>query len=413
MAGMTSVLTLPTAPVPAGGPRRDRAEWLLLPATFVTSLGNGIQLVASAVLVFTTADSALAVGWLFIAASLPAALLSVAFGRLADRFDRRTLCLAADVASAVAALALPVWLLAGGAATPAAYVVSFGLALLAAMFMPAGNALIKERIPARRLVGFGAWYEIALQSGNLLSAAVGGFAIHLFGATPLFVFNGVTFLGSAVAMYLIGRSPARRTRRREAEAVEAAGERAPLLRLGLLYSTCTMLTMVSNTLLIVLVYRGFGRGAGTYGLVDALAGVGFVVAAALYPRIPARIGHLRLAIAGIIGCSVIAAFQPLHLAVLLGGIPVAGALVGVARVATRNLLLAAVPEHRAGTVFGATNAAGLGLAAGVTVLVALLADHGSIAYAFWALGGLAILIAAVTALTLRGTARRRLGGVRD
>nr|WP_269459063.1 ATP-binding protein [Micromonospora inositola] len=53
-------LVEPLATPPTGG----RAERLLLPATFVTSLGNGIQLVASAILVFTTAGSALSVGWL-------------------------------------------------------------------------------------------------------------------------------------------------------------------------------------------------------------------------------------------------------------------------------------------------------------------------------------------------------------
>ena len=37
-------------------------------------------------------------------ASVPTALLSLVFGRIADRYDRRTLCLIADVASALAAL---------------------------------------------------------------------------------------------------------------------------------------------------------------------------------------------------------------------------------------------------------------------------------------------------------------------
>jgi MFS family permease len=49
--------------------------------------------------VFTTAGSALSVGWLFIAASVPPALLSLVFGKIADRYDRRTLCMVADLAS--------------------------------------------------------------------------------------------------------------------------------------------------------------------------------------------------------------------------------------------------------------------------------------------------------------------------
>ncbi|WFF04628.1 MFS transporter [Micromonospora sp. WMMD1076] len=388
----------------AAPPTGRRAERLLLPATFVTSLGNGIQLVASAILVFTTAGSALSVGWLFIAASVPPALLSLVFGRIADRYDRRTLCLIADVASALAALVLPVWLLLGGGSTPVAYLVSLSLAALSAMFMPASNALVKERVAPGRLVRFSAHYEIALQAGSLLSAAVGGLAIHLFGPTPLFFFNGVTFLVSALAMYLLGRGPAHTERAQPAATgtgTPTGRTTAPLLRLGLLYATCTVLTMVGNTVLIVLVYQGFHRGAGIYGLVDALAGVGFVAAAALYTRLPARFGHLRIAVVCIVGCAVIVAVEPLHLTVLLAGIPFAGALVGLARVATRSLLLASVPERRAGQVFGAANAAGLGLSAVVTVLVAAVADHTEIANAFYSLAVITAVITVVTAATLR------------
>lgn len=387
-----------------------RTERLLLPATFVTSLGNGIQLVGSAILVFTTAGSALSVGWLFIAASIPPAVLSLVFGKIADRYDRRTLCLVADLASAAAAVVLPVALLLGMATTPVAYLVSFTLAALAALFMPASNALIKERVAPARLVRFSARYEATLQAGNLLSAAVGGFVIHLVGPTPLFFFNGATFLASALAMYLIGRGP---TRFDQSARTADTGRGGPLARLGLLYATCTVLTMVGNTILIVLVYQGFHRGADIYGLVDALAGLGFVTAATLYPRLPAGVGHLRVAVVGIVGCAAIATFQPLHLAVLLVGIPFAGALVGLARVATRSLLLASVSERRAGQVFGAANAAGLGLSALVTVLVATIADHTVIDNAFYVLAALTATTAIVTGATLRTANSRRDTGPRD
>ncbi|WP_211589021.1 hypothetical protein [Allorhizocola rhizosphaerae] len=65
------------------------------------------------------------------------------------------------------------------------------------------------------------------------------------------------------------------------------------------------------------------------------------------------------------------------------------------------MLLDAVPEHRAGFVFGATNAAGLGLSAVVTVSVAALADHTHIANAFYALAIRCAAVAVVTAVTLR------------
>src|ERR1043165_2378896 len=106
----------PTATLDAPAERASRAERLILPATFITFLGNNIQLSASALLVVRTEHTAMAVTWLFIAAAIPQVLLSVPAGRLADRFDRRRLLIACDLLSAVFAAALPLWLLAGGAA---------------------------------------------------------------------------------------------------------------------------------------------------------------------------------------------------------------------------------------------------------------------------------------------------------
>ncbi|THV29112.1 MFS transporter [Glycomyces paridis] len=387
-------------------PPVGRAERLLLPATFATSLGNGIQLVAAAVLVFTTGESALAVGWLFIAVSVPPALLSLWFGTVADRFDRRTLCLAADLASAAAALVLPAWMIAGGEPGPVAYATAFALALLAAMFMPASNALIKERVHPSRVARFSAHYEMVLQLGMLLAASIGGFLIHFVGTTPLFVFNGATFLASAAAMWALRRAP-----RVESATVESAADAgpadAPLVRLGLLYALCQVMTMVSNTTLIVLVYEGFGRGAGVYGLVDALAGLGFCVAAALYTRVSGRHGQLRTAVAGGIGCALLSFVLPLHLAALLVCIPFAAFLVGLSRVGMRSLLLAAVPGHRAGRLFGAVNAAGLGLSAVMTVAVAFLADATHVRYGFYLLGAVCALVTAAVAVSLRGSGRAR------
>lgn len=407
LVAMTTIA--PAAPTaPAALPPRNRAERLLLPATFITSLGNGIQLVAAAVLIFTTGQSALAVGWLYILVSIPPALLSLWFGTVADRFDRRTLCLIADLVSAAAAAFLPVWILTGGDPGPVAYGTAFALSLLSAMFMPASNALIKERVHPARTARFSAHYEMAMQAGLLLSAAVGGILIHYVGTTPLFMFNGVTFLASAIALWAMRKAPARSETDDHAAAADGVPG-APLARLGLLYACGQTMIMVSNTTLIVLVYDAFDRGAGVYGIVDALAGLGFCVAAALYPRLSARFGEFRTAVAGGIGCALLSFVLPLHLAVLLLAVPPAAFMVGLSRVGMRSILLRSVPERRAGRLFGAVNAAGLGLSAAMTVLVAAVADATHIRYGFYVLGAFCAIMTAATALTLRGRLNETTG----
>lgn len=86
-----------------------RAERLLVPAAFATALSNNVQLIVGALLVIREQQTMVAVGWLFIAVAGPQALLSPFFGRLADRFDRRTLWVGCDVVSAFTELLRWVW----------------------------------------------------------------------------------------------------------------------------------------------------------------------------------------------------------------------------------------------------------------------------------------------------------------
>src|ERR1700730_486550 len=113
--------------------RAEMSEPLLIPAAFITTAGNAFQITAASILVFHADQKALAVGWVFIAMSIPQVALAVLFGRLVDKFDRRTLSVIADLASAVTALALPLWLWSGGTAPLGASLGSLPLSGLAAL----------------------------------------------------------------------------------------------------------------------------------------------------------------------------------------------------------------------------------------------------------------------------------------
>lgn len=268
---MTVSPQAPASAVTAASPPANRAERLLIPATFITCLGNSIQIIAASLLVVQAEQTAMSVGWLFIAVAAPQALLSVWFGRLADRFDRRMLCLVCDLLSAAGAVALPVWLLLGGPTDTAVYATNLALATVSALFIPASNALVKERVHPERLGKFNARFEVATQAGTLLSTGIGGMLVQLFGAKPLFFFNGLTFLLSAVCWIFVGRKPM------AAAAQDVAGgddvsvaEASPVVRLGLLYAIGNIIVTVSNALVVVLVVQAFKQGAGVLGVVDAL-----------------------------------------------------------------------------------------------------------------------------------------------
>lgn len=388
---------------PAAAPPSNRAERLLVPATLITCLGNSIQLTAAALLVVRAEQTALAVGWLFIAVAVPQALLSLSFGRLADRFDRRILCLVCDLISAMMALALPIWLLLGGPTGLSVYLTNFVLAIVSALFIPASNALIKERVRAERLGRFNANFEMATQAGTLLSSAIGGFLVQLFGAQPLFFFNAATFLASAACWIAIGPRPATAEGRHDGRTAEAVPVRAPLARLGLLYAIGNVIVTVNNTLIVVLVVQFFRQGAGVLGVVDSLAGVGVLTAAALYTRVRGRFGDLRIAFAGYLGCAAFIALQPQRGVVgMMFFLPAAALTFGLARIAARTMLMTAVTEDRAGRVFGATNAFGLAFSVAATLAVSGVVDRTQAPYGALTL---ALLVAVTASFTVAALCR--------
>ena len=392
-------------------PHFRRAERLLVPAAFITALGNNIQLIAGALLMIRTEHTMLAVGWLFIAVAVPQALLSPYFGRLADRLDRRRLWIGCDLTSAVLALALPVWLTLGGAKGPGVYAANFALAVVAALFFPASAALIKERVRPERVRRFNASYEMATQAGMLLSATVGGLAVQRFGAAPLLTFNAATFLVSALCLVAVGRRPERTA---TAEAAETAAHHSaaqirpsiPTGRLILLFAQGSVVVTVFNALLPKLVLGEWHLGAGTFGAVDAIGSLGFLAATAFYRYAGPRFGDLRVAVVGFIVCNTVFVLQPQFGPGALAALVACGAFTyGTARVASRNLLMTSVDEAHIGRAFGRANGGGLAATVVVMLVVATLTDHTDSRYGFALTAGLSVLAAVAAGLLLRGPVR--------
>lgn len=390
----------------ATGLRRSKmTERLLIPAAFITTAGNAFQITAASILVFHADQKALAVGWVFIALSIPQVALAVFFGRLVDRFDRRTLCIAADVASAVTALALPVWLWSGGSHTAGAYLATFLLACSAAMFMPASNALVKERVRDERLGTFNARFEMSTNAGMLIASGLAGILFVAIGPVPLFVFNSGTFISSAVLTYLIGRRPP--TVAPEAHPGDAADAvpqatpvAPPVKRLAVLYVNANMGLVVASALLLVVILHNFHKGPWLIGVTDALAFTGFLAGAALYAKVSSKVKILPLAAAAMLGNVAMWCLEPLNYILLMSVIPIGGFCYAMTRIAARTMLMRASPPDRVGRIFGGTQAASLALSVLATVVLSVLADATNVRYAFWGLGALqaAITIGAYLSL---------------
>lgn len=401
----------------------SRNHKLLLPAAFITSLGNNIQLLGAALLLVRAQGSMLDVGWLFIAVAVPQAVLSPYFGRLADRFDRRRLWIGCDLVSAAAALCLPLGLALGAPQQLLIYATNFALAVVAALFIPTSAALVRERVPAADLRTFNGHYEMALQCGMLLSASVGGFALQYFGSTPLFVFNGLTFVVSALFVIAVG--PARRRvqlpsatsaapTKSEASGAPTVGlSSLPLGPLALLFGQGLVVVTVFNALLPVLLVGEWHRGPAVLGVVDAVGGAGFLLAAVAYRWSAVRFGDLRLAVVGFLVCNVLLVMQPLFGVSALMGLVLVGAFVfGQARIATRSLLMTSVDESRVGHAFGVANGYGLAATVAVMLVTSVVTGRTDTRYGFATLTAISLLAGVLAIVWIRRSSHSRAELVR-
>jgi MFS family permease len=134
-----------------------------------------------------------------VSAFAPAFLATFVSASYADRYDRRKLMIATDLARvavvAVAALLLSLGLLD----LPLLVVTTALLALIGAPFAPARNAIVTQIVPADRLQQANGLLQVAFRAAFF----VGPLLLAYGSMRAALVVNGLTFLGSAGAVAAI------------------------------------------------------------------------------------------------------------------------------------------------------------------------------------------------------------------
>ncbi|HMM80237.1 MAG TPA: MFS transporter [Pyrinomonadaceae bacterium] len=174
----------------------------LLAGQFISELGNWFNFIAALGLVRLVSDaSPLAAGLFFVARLIPFAIMSPIAGTFVDRFSRRQVMIATDVARTVIALAFlsvkdpnDLWI---------AYTATILLHTLGAFFDGAKNAAAPNLTGREGLL---AGTALLFSTKFLLMAvgsALGGWASAALGYQVAFIINAASFLISAYTVWLI------------------------------------------------------------------------------------------------------------------------------------------------------------------------------------------------------------------
>lgn len=264
---------------------RNPALTRLLVGEFVSSIGDWLYLVALLIVVYEESQSAVALGIIGAARILPYVLLSVPAGIAADRFDRRKILIATDVARGVVMLALAVLVFLDGPLP-----IFVGLSILAACFSaffgPAIGSLLPSLVKDEAELGpaNSAWATLD-NLATVIGPAVGGVLIAAGGLPLAFLLNAVSFGLIAAILIRLPRPRAPVEQKAEASAATEPGAAAvrkaltPLTGLAMLDVVAAFVFGGLGILTVVIAADVLGDAQATTGYLNGALGFGGLIGA--------------------------------------------------------------------------------------------------------------------------------------
>jgi predicted MFS family arabinose efflux permease len=386
-----------------------RALWM---AQLLSVVGDQLARVALTVLVYDRTRSALLAAITFVVSIVPTFIGGVTLAWLADKYPRRAVMIASDVARGmlVVVMAIP------GVPLAVSVVLLFVVTLAGAPFLAARAAIYPDVLTGDRYVMGIAVSLTTFQFAQVIGFAAGGVLVGFFGTRVSLLADAATFLISAfIVRTWIRPRPAPAgvmSSDREASRLAAvfAGARlvfaSPALRTPMLFGWLAAFYNAPEGVVTPLA-RVLGGGATIVGVILAAQALGQVAGAIMFSRFVAPAVRLRfmgpLAVAT---CAVLVLFawRP-DLAVSLLILVVSG-LFASYQLAANAAFVSATPQQQRSQAFGLAQG-GMSLGQGtVLILAGAAAQHHAPARVIAVCGAVGAVLALAIALTW---ARYRVG----
>jgi MFS family permease len=271
-----------------------RRLWI---AYVVTSLGTWLQNTGAGWLMTSLAPSPFFVAMVQAATILPAFLLALPGGALADIIDRRRFLIGTQGWTMLSAALLAGLTLAHQTGAWGLLGLTFAIGIGAALTGPAWSAIVPELVPRGDLVPAIALNGIGFNLARAVGPALAGFLVLLAGTGFAFSLYAVS-IGAVIWALVIWR----RRRRDQIGALPRehllsairAGMRfvrhTPAMRAAMVRAFAYSLPAAAPWALLPLVVRDqLGLGPGMYGFILGLMGVGGVTSGMLLPAVALRL----------------------------------------------------------------------------------------------------------------------------
>ena len=263
-------------------------------ANVIAALGTWTQNTGAGWLMTSLSPDSISVSLVQAATIIPTFLLALPAGALADTLDRRKFLIATQAWTMAAAILLAVLTYAGAINAVGLIALTFAIGIGSAMYQPAWGATVPEVVPRHDLVQAIALNGIGFNLARALGPALGGVLILFGGSALAFAVYAVSFVGSISVLAAWRRQPQRSKLPREnlISAMRVGMQFArhtPAMRAAMVRSAAYFLPAAAPWALLPLVVREqLGLGAGSFGLLLGLMGVGGVTSGMLMPLLRGR-----------------------------------------------------------------------------------------------------------------------------
>ncbi|MFH0244578.1 MFS transporter [Streptomyces sp. HK10] len=362
--------------------------WTVFASATVSSLGDGIRLVAMPLLAFSITGSAVDISLIMVIAALPGLLFGSVIGVLVDRFDRRWILTAANALRTVLVLAFALLVLSGSVSLWHIYAVTAALSIAELFAESTTFAMIATPVPPELLEKANSrFFAARLLSQQVLGSPIAGVLFGIAVSAPFFAEGGL-FLAAAVISLMIpvlksppGRepsvAPSPSTMLRELHEGLCAIRDIPLLRaLALSDAALNYLMLTGTALLVVFAKRDLGLTDAQYALLFTAAALGSLLGGLLVPALVRRAGvpwtlALTLLVTGLSRLGLGLASGPwLAIATFF----TCGGAIFMWEIALGSYQQRVTPNHLLGRVHATTYALGYGAAVVAALTGGLLAE---------------------------------------
>jgi MFS family permease len=286
-------MKLPAALVPLRN-RTFRHLWL---AAVVAWLGTWLQNTGAGWLMTTLAPQPFIVAMVQAATIMPVFLLALPGGALADITDRRMFLIGTQAWTILAATMLAVLSLLHGVTVSWLLILTFAIGIGSALTAPAWSAIVPELVPREDLVQAIAMNGIGYNLTRAIGPAIAGFLILVGGSSLAFSLYALSIISVILALVSWKRGKRFTSLPRE-HLISAmrAGMRfvrnTPAVQNAMVRTIAYSIPASAPWAMLPLFVRhDLGLGAGMYGVILGMMGIGGVTSGMLLPKVRGKISR--------------------------------------------------------------------------------------------------------------------------